>query len=146
MGMEKMGLPVRPEYIVGGEFLEDAAYRATVELLSRPERPTAIIAHNNLMCIGAYRALRDMRINIPAEISPVSYTHLDVYKRQGAECAQRADTMTVEFMESLGEIRRMLTQYIKAACEGDPAAIYTEEILLSYPSVEAVSVYRMRCV
>lgn len=61
----------------------------------------------------------------------------------GAECAQRADTMTVEFMESLGEIRRMLTQDIKAAYEGDPAAIYTEEILLSYPSVEAVSVYRM---
>lgn len=73
LGMEKMGLPVDKEYIVSGDFLEDAAYRATVELLSRPVRPTAIIVHNNLMCIGAYRALRDMQIHIPQGISLMGF-------------------------------------------------------------------------
>ena len=61
----------------------------------------------------------------------------------GKECARQADELTVRFMEKLKTIRMLLVQDIAAAYEGDPAARYTEEILLSYPSVEAVSVYRL---
>ncbi len=62
---------------------------------------------------------------------------------QGTECTKRAEEMTLRFMESVSGIRRTLTSDIKAAYEGDPAAIFLEEILLGYPSIEAVSVYRM---
>lgn len=41
------------------------------------------------------------------------------------------------------QVRKMLTLDIAAAYEGDPAAKNVEEILLSYPSVEAVSIYRL---
>ena len=51
--------------------------------------------------------------------------------------------MTIAFLRSLPDIRRTLATDIQAAYEGDPAAIYTEEILLGYPSIEAVSIYRM---
>lgn len=60
-----------------------------------------------------------------------------------SSCISLADNITLDFMESLADIRRVLTTDIHAAYLGDPAAIYTEEILLSYPSVEAVSTYRM---
>ena len=59
------------------------------------------------------------------------------------KCAEKADEITTMFMSSLGRIRRVLTTDIKAAYDGDPAARHMEEILLGYPSIEAVSVYRL---
>ncbi len=59
------------------------------------------------------------------------------------DCAVTADGITVDFMDSLCEIRRVLATDIEAAYMGDPAAIYMDEILLGYPSIEAVTVYRL---
>ena len=54
-----------------------------------------------------------------------------------------AEKITLEFMKSILPIREMLTTDLQAAYLGDPAARSVEEILLSYPSVEAVSTYRI---
>lgn len=58
-------------------------------------------------------------------------------------CATQAEEATIEFMKKLPEIRRTLSTDIRAAFDGDPAARYTEEIILSYPAVEAISTYRI---
>lgn len=54
-----------------------------------------------------------------------------------------AERVTLEFMQKLVGIREILTTDLDAAYLGDPAARSIEEILLSYPSVEAVSTYRI---
>jgi len=59
------------------------------------------------------------------------------------DCTSNADKITLEFMDSLPEIRKVLTTDVAAAYEGDPAAIYYDEILLGYPSIEAVTTYRL---
>lgn len=59
------------------------------------------------------------------------------------ECRQKAEELTIEFMAKMPDIRNMLTSDIEAAYAGDPAARYVEEILLGYPSVQAVSIYRL---
>ncbi len=59
------------------------------------------------------------------------------------ECSAKSDEITLAFMRSIPEIRRILTTDMKAAYMGDPAAIYMEEILLGYPSIEAITVYRL---
>ena len=61
----------------------------------------------------------------------------------GKECFAHADEITAAFMQRILHIRRMLTLDITAAYEGDPAAKNVEEILLSYPSIEAISIYRL---
>ena len=58
-------------------------------------------------------------------------------------CKAKSDELTLTFMRSIPEIRRILTTDMKAAYLGDPAAIYMEEILLGYPSIEAITVYRL---
>ena len=58
-------------------------------------------------------------------------------------CMERAGAYTLRFMEKLAGLRQTLATDIDAAYMGDPAAIYLEEILLGYPSVEAVTVYRI---
>lgn len=60
-----------------------------------------------------------------------------------SECEVRAEALTRSFIEGLPSIRRVISTDIRAAYEGDPAARSMEEILLSYPSVEAVSTYRI---
>ncbi|MBQ4061606.1 MAG: serine acetyltransferase [Christensenellaceae bacterium] len=59
------------------------------------------------------------------------------------ECTDNAERITLDFMNSLSDIRKLLATDIEAAYLGDPAAIYMDEILLSYPSIEAVTVYRL---
>lgn len=58
-------------------------------------------------------------------------------------CKARADQLVLEFLKALLPMREMLTEDLRAAYEGDPAARFMEEILLSYPSIEAVSTYRI---
>jgi|TARA_B100001094_G_scaffold220981_1_gene215033 serine O-acetyltransferase len=51
--------------------------------------------------------------------------------------------MTLQFLAQLPAVREMLTTDVDAAFDGDPAAKSKEEIILSYPFVEAISVQRM---
>ena len=46
-------------------------------------------------------------------------------------------------MDSLSAVRRMLRADVEAAYEGDPAAKSFEEIILSYPCIEAIAVQRV---
>jgi serine O-acetyltransferase len=48
-----------------------------------------------------------------------------------------------QFFHSLGEVRELLRTDIEAAYEGDPAALYSEEIILSYPFIEAITIQRL---
>lgn len=59
------------------------------------------------------------------------------------DCVNKAESITLEFMRQLAGIRVKLVTDIKAAYLGDPAARHMEEILLSYPSIEAVTIYRI---
>jgi len=58
-------------------------------------------------------------------------------------CAQFADTAVERFIEGLPAVRRLLTLDVQAAFDGDPAAKSFSEIVLAYPGLEAVTVYRI---
>jgi serine O-acetyltransferase len=58
-------------------------------------------------------------------------------------CQKRADVVVKELLERLPEIRSMLSGDIQAAYKGDPAAVSTDEVILSYPCVLAISTYRI---
>ena len=47
------------------------------------------------------------------------------------------------FFQSLTGVRELLRTDIEAAYEGDPAALYSEEIILSYPFIEAITIQRL---
>ena len=48
-----------------------------------------------------------------------------------------------QFFHSLSGVRELLRTDIEAAYEGDPAVLHSEEIILSYPFIEAVAIQRM---
>ena len=59
------------------------------------------------------------------------------------ECASRAREVTEVFLGRLPEIRALLVKDVQAAYDGDPAASNLDEVILAYPGVLAVSVYRI---
>ncbi len=58
-------------------------------------------------------------------------------------CLRRASIVVKELLEDLPEIRSKLSGDIQAAYSGDPAAVSTEEVILSYPCVLAITTYRI---
>ena len=59
------------------------------------------------------------------------------------DIAKAANRLTVEFLASLPRVREMLQTDVEAAFDGDPAALSKEEVLVSYPFVEAIAVQRL---
>ncbi len=59
------------------------------------------------------------------------------------ETEKKADHILDEFIGVLPAVRKVLWTDIDAAFEGDPAAKGYEEIVLAYPSIEAIAIYRM---
>ena len=53
-------------------------YAATLELLRRPRPPTAVFTASNFMTIGALRALRELNIVLPRDLSLVAFDDFDL--------------------------------------------------------------------
>lgn len=58
-------------------------------------------------------------------------------------CAKAAKKITQEFFSKLTNIREKLLLDAEAALLGDPAAKSMEEVILSYPGLKAVTIYRI---
>lgn len=74
----------------------------------------------------------------------------DFRRRNGLECGNvtpdfesLGQEKAVQFLETLPEIRRILSLDVQAAYDGDPAAGGLDEIIFCYPGLEAVTVYRI---
>jgi len=56
---------------------------------------------------------------------------------------EEASELTFNFLNRLTSIREMALKDVNAALKGDPAAKSREEVILSYPGLEAITVHRM---
>ncbi|CAM5360304.1 LacI family transcriptional regulator OS=Streptomyces tendae OX=1932 GN=GUR47_16970 PE=4 SV=1 [Streptomyces tendae] len=81
--LETAGLPVDPGLIVTGDFHHEAGYRQGLELLRRPDRPTAVFAGNDLQALGLYEAARELGLRIPHDLSVVGFDDLPVARWVG---------------------------------------------------------------
>lgn len=77
------------------------------------------------------------------EIEKALRSNPKVMEGCSASFEERAREETERFFEKLPHIREMLDEDVQAAFDGDPAAKSIEEVILSYPCVIAISIYRM---
>lgn len=56
---------------------------------------------------------------------------------------EKANELTVQFIEFLPEIRRKLVNDVVAAYNGDPAAVNYGEVIFCYPAIRAIASYRI---
>ncbi len=76
--LDEVGLEVDPALVQMGDFKQDSGYQAGLRLLGLPLPVTAMFAANNLMAMGALRALHDMAVRIPDEVSFIGFDDLEL--------------------------------------------------------------------
>ena len=64
-------------------------------------------------------------------------------QRECGHCGDLAAETSLEFLRRIPNIRRMLAADVQAAYDGDPAARGLDEIIFSYPGLEAITVFRI---
>jgi LacI family transcriptional regulator len=70
--MQARGVAPLQQHIRSGEFREDAAYSVARHLLEQPDRPTALYVANGVMALGVMRAIADLGLKCPEDISIAS--------------------------------------------------------------------------
>ncbi len=78
MALKHHGLSENSKWIVVGDMRVEGGRIAMEKLLSQKPRPTAVIASNDLMAVGALQAAHSASIRVPADISIVGFDDLPI--------------------------------------------------------------------
>jgi LacI family transcriptional regulator len=76
--LEAAGFEADPKLVVDGQYDSAASYRVTKELLSRKDRPTAILYYSDATALAGIRAAYDLGLSVPRDVSIVGYDNLSI--------------------------------------------------------------------
>jgi LacI family transcriptional regulator len=71
--LSEHGLPFREEDATICDYQIGHGKQAALELLSSPDRPTALFCCNDLLAIGAIQAAKELGLKVPGELSVVGF-------------------------------------------------------------------------
>jgi LacI family transcriptional regulator len=70
-------LEFHSEWVADGDFDEEGGYKALQKIWMAVRKPSAIFCANDLMAIGAIRALREKKMSVPQDISIVGFDNME---------------------------------------------------------------------
>lgn len=70
-------LEIKPEYMKNGNWNYESSYKMCLELMSLPDRPTAVFAMNDMMALGAMDAAVQVGINVPEDLSIIGFDNIE---------------------------------------------------------------------
>ncbi len=76
--LEMAEIPFRSDYFKQGLHGQLPARKLAMELLSAPDRPTAIFAASDTQAIGVLAAARDLGLAVPEDLSVIGYDDIEV--------------------------------------------------------------------
>jgi LacI family purine nucleotide synthesis repressor len=74
--LEEAGIAIPHQWIVQGDFEPESGYLAMKQILSRPQRPTAVFCGGDIMAMGAMCAIDELELTIPGDISIIGYDNV----------------------------------------------------------------------
>lgn len=102
--LRRAGLPEAPELIRIGDFSVEGGHRCARELLSLPDRPTAIFAGSDMQALGVLRAARELGWDVPSDLSVVGYDDLPL----ASWIWPRLTTVAQPLVEMAGQATRLV--------------------------------------
>lgn len=106
------GLTLRLDRIEQGMFTRDSGHAAAARLLDASDRPTAILAQNDEMAVGALIAARERGLSVPDDLSIVGF--------DDAEVAQVAWPAITTVNQPVFDMAVAATDMLIAQLEGAP--------------------------
>jgi LacI family transcriptional regulator len=117
--MKDAGKPIEPGWIQIGDGGMEGGYATMKAMLASENRPTAVIACDDMMAIGAVRAASDAGLSVPQDVSVVGFD--DIPMSRYLTPALTTVRMPVEAIST--KVCGLLMQFIGAA-EAPPTRIY----------------------
>ncbi len=74
--LAEAGIAIDERLICYGDYTEAGGYRLAHEMIRMQPRPTALFTANNFLAFGAYRAVREVGMKIPDQLSMVTFDDL----------------------------------------------------------------------
>jgi len=71
--LKNAGIPVDNRLLRSGDSTIESGYYLAKDLLQSGEKMTAFFAYNDLVALGAFRAIREANLRIPTDVSLVGY-------------------------------------------------------------------------
>jgi len=130
--MRRLGLAVDERYLVTSSGTTARAADATRALLDLANRPTALVAGNNLATIGVMRALRERRLRVPADISVAGFDDFE-----WADCFEPRLTLVAQPCAEIGRQAASLLMERIAAPDAPPRTIRLEASIVERDSCGA---------
>ncbi len=119
--LKSHGIPLRRDLVRRGGLTYESGFACARELLERA-RPTAILAVNNAMAVGALNAARSRGISVPEGLSIVGFDDSPVSKLVSPQL-----TVVRQPLEAIGEqMKRMLTALLKGPAEPEAVRLMPE--------------------
>lgn len=116
--MKDFGVPIRNNLIAFGDFTEESGYKVARKILGK-EIPTAIFAANDSMAIGAIKALQEMNLSVPEDISIIGFDDIAVarYMKPALSTVrmaihQMASIATKNLISSIEENTKVKANYV----------------------------------
>jgi DNA-binding LacI/PurR family transcriptional regulator len=72
------GLNYREDYVKEGESTKQSGFNMMNDLLRLPEKPDAVICADNIICVGAMKAIKSADLNIPQDIGVMSFDNFPI--------------------------------------------------------------------
>lgn len=111
------GVELVPERVVEGDFTISGGHRAMNELLAAQPDIDSVFAANDLMAIGALRALRAHGLSVPDDVAVVGYDDVSL--------AADADPPLTTVRQPLEVMGRQMARMLMDLADGGPATSVT---------------------
>ena len=102
--LAERGIAVDPALVLDGDSNTDVAEREVRTLMSRADRPSALVSLNNAMTIGTLKALRSLGLSIPDDVAFCCYDDFewsDLFAPRLTAAAQDVETIGATAVELL---------------------------------------------
>ena len=121
--LQQAGLPLHDGYLQRGDFLIQSGYHCAQKLLSLPVPPTAILSCSNQMTLGLMRALREMSIRCPDQVSIVGFDDFEWVENTNPRLTTVAQPTLEMGKQALRMLLRRMASFQKQGSNHEPEEV-----------------------
>ncbi|WP_298802332.1 LacI family DNA-binding transcriptional regulator [uncultured Pseudokineococcus sp.] len=137
-GLAEAGLDLDPSLVRYGNFHVEGGYTHGSQLLSRPDRPTAVFAGSDYQALGVLRAARELGLRVPEDVSVVGYDDLPVARWIGPALT----TVRQPLQEMAGTATRMVLDLARGERLATPRIDLATELVVRESTAPPSPVHR----
>ena len=114
---------VEDDLVYCGEFNQQSGYECTIQAMLQSPQPTAIFGANNFIMLGIMKALRELELDVPDDVSVVGFDDFPE--------AMLVSPFFTAAIQPAYEMGRLATELLLRRISGDRSKRYQELILPS---------------